>query len=97
MKIQDITEQALLDHPQIKAVDFEHEWYFVAQDIDRVFMGAFADLPGVPLPILIHNERKLTRCVRFADIKEKATKLSGLSDFEVRINTALNFNPKRNH
>jgi hypothetical protein len=95
MKPEDITELALLQNPQIRSVDFEHQWYFVAHDVNKVYTGAFNDLPGIMLPIMIKGERELTKCVNFNDLSNWAKKYSGLSSFERHINIALNYNPKK--
>lgn len=98
MKIEDITEEGLLSLPNVQSVDFEHEWYFASDEINLVFMGAFQQLPTIPLPLQLKGAkglRKTTLCLRYSDIKGHADSLSGLSDFNINIRTALNFNPKK--
>ncbi|WP_417354716.1 hypothetical protein [Flavobacterium sp.] len=95
MNLQDITEDILLKEPNVRSVDFEHEWYFVASDMNKRFMGAFNNVPGLPLPILVNGNRELLKCISFHDIQQQINFLAGKSDFERHINTALNFNPKK--
>jgi hypothetical protein len=96
MRLQEITKTRLLRNKNIRSVDFEHEWYFVARDLNEEFLGAFNNVPYLALPILVNGERVFMNCIRYKDIQEKVDSLSGKSDFEININTILNFNPKRN-
>jgi hypothetical protein len=95
MKIEDITQESLLREQNIRSVDFEHEWYFVAEDLNNMFMGSFQHLSGLPLPIKTGNGREIRRCVSYSDIAEHVRYLKNLSPFERNINTALNYNPRK--
>lgn len=98
MRIDEISVENLLSLQNVESVDFEHEWYFAADDINRVFQGAFQHLPTIPLPLKLKGAeglRKTTACLSFSDIKGYADSISSLSDFNVNIKTALNFNPKK--
>lgn len=86
----------LLDNPAIKSVDFEYQNYFSRNDMDNAFMGSFRHIDAVPLPILMPNgKREIMSCISWSDISKHVKFLSGKSEFEQRINTVLNFNPKK--
>lgn len=96
MSIEEITEYSLLQNPKVKSVDFENENYFSVNDLNNLFMGTFRDLYSLPLPVLHpNNERYLTSCVSWKSISDRIEQLRGKSEFEKRINTALNFNPNK--
>lgn len=96
MRFEDITEQSLLNQSDIHSVNFEHESYFSYDDVNRKFQGVFGNLARITLPLLQPDgTRKLTYCISYSDIKQKVTELSGMSDFNRHINTALNFNPRK--
>ena len=95
MRFQDITESLLLKSPNVRSVNFEHEWYFVASDMNNEFMGAFNDVPSLPLPILVNGQRELMKCINYKEIQTRINMMAAKSDFERHINTALRFNPKK--
>lgn len=96
MSIEEITEHGLLRNSRIKSVDFENENYFSINDMNDFFMGSFRNISTVPLPIMYSNgKRDLTSCISWKNINERIEQLKGKSDFEKRINTALNFNTNK--
>lgn len=96
MDIGKITERSLLENTSIRSVDFEHQNYFSRNDMDKVFMGSFRHIESVPLPLLAPDgTRELVSCISWQNISKHVTLLAGKSEFEQRINTVLNFNPKK--
>lgn len=99
MKIEDISEENLLSLSNMDHMDFEGELYFAASDINREFMGAFQHLPTTSLETKLKGVKgliyKAIPFIKYSDIKKHADSLSGLSDFNINIRTALNFNQKK--
>ncbi len=96
MDIGKITERSLLENPSIRSVDFKHQNYFSRNDMDKAFMGSFRHIESVPLPLLSPNgTREIVSCISWHNISQHTTFLAGKSEFEQRINTVLNFNPKK--
>lgn len=99
MKIEDISKENLLSLSDVRHVLIDNELYFSALDVNRVFLGAFQHLPTVQLPTELKELKGITHkiipFIKYSDIKTHADSLSGLSDFNINIKTALNFNPKK--
>lgn len=96
MDIGKITEKMLLDNPAIESVDFEYQNYFSRNDLDKAFLGSFHHIDAIILPLKTPNgTRTLTACISWENISKHITQMAGKTEFEQRINTALNFNPKR--
>lgn len=99
MKIQDISEENLLSLSDMTHKIYEGELYFSASDINSLFLGAFQHLPTVSLDTELKGVKgliyKAIPFIKYSDIKKHADSLSGLSDFNINIRTALNFNPRK--
>lgn len=87
MRIDDITEEALLGNGQIKSAFADPQWYFSYDDMNRAFMGAFQNIKTIRI--------EDTQYISFSDIFLRVYTLKPLSDFERAIRTALNHNPDR--